>query len=120
MTKRLLTITVAVLFFTGLSFAATKKAQAAQPKERTFVGVVTDNHCGAKHMGPAAACVKKCVDGGAKLALYSRGKVYVLDPGDQAADHAGERVRVKGTLDGETIHVSSVEVAAASMGKKKM
>lgn len=121
MTKRLLTLTVAVLFFAGLSFAGAKKAQEAQPKERTFVGVVTDNHCGAHHMGDAAQCTKTCVEQhGAKYALYSRGKVYVLDPGDQAADHAGARVRVKGTLEGDTIHVSSLEAAASTMGKKKM
>lgn len=120
MTKRLLATAVAVLLFGGIGFAASAKKAQKTPKERTFVGVVTDTHCGLKgHMGPAAECVKKCVDGGAKYALGYRGKVYVLDPQDMAADHAGARVRVKGTMEGDTIHATSIEAVMAKTSKKK-
>jgi hypothetical protein len=114
MTKRLLIMTVAVLFFAGLTSAATTNAQEGQAKQQTFVGVVTDTHCPlGKHMGDPAECVKKCVGMGAKYALYSGGKTYVLDPQDPDADQAqaGKRVRIKGTLDGDTIHVASITPA---------
>jgi hypothetical protein len=37
-------------------------------------------------------------------------KVYVLEPQDKADGHAGHEVTVKGTLDGDTIHVTSLEM----------
>jgi hypothetical protein len=109
MTKRLLTIAIATLFFAGLTFAAGANGQKSS-KEGTYVGVITDTHCGAKgHMGPAAECVKKCVSMGAKYALASEGKVYVLEPQSMAAKHpGGSHVRVMGTLEGNTIHATSI------------
>jgi hypothetical protein len=84
--------------------------------QNTWRGVVSDSHCGAKHSTPsdeAAACVKKCVEGGAQYVLVSRGTVYKLDAQEKFADFAGKRVRVTGTLSGDTITVSSVEPAIA-------
>lgn len=109
MTKRLLTIAVAVLFCAGLTFAAGAKSHQTA-KEGSYVGVITDTHCGAKgHMGPAAECVKKCVSMGAKYALASNGKVYVLEPQSMAAKHpGGTHVRVEGKLEGDTIHATSI------------
>jgi hypothetical protein len=37
----------------------------------------------------------------------------VLDNQDEAAAHAGHHVTVKGTLDGDTIHVSSITMPKA-------
>jgi hypothetical protein len=117
MTKRLIATAVGVLLFAGMTFAAGNKTQKA-PKERTYVGVITDTNCGTKgHMGPAAECVKKCVEHGAKYALAYKGKVYVLEPQDAAAPHAGAKVRVKGTMEGMTIHATSIEAAAMKKSK---
>ncbi len=120
MSKRLLAVSTALLLGLGVAMAATRQEQKSPNKERTFVGEVTDSHCGAKHMGSAAQCTRACVEQhGAKYALAVRGKVYTLDPGDQAGQYAGERVRVKGTLEGDTIHVSSIEpVAQKKAGAK--
>ena len=119
MTKRLLVAAVAVLFFAGLAFAAGNGASNAA-KERTFVGVITDSHCGVKgHMGPAAECVKGCVAHGAKYALAYRGKAYILEPQEMAAKHpGGAHVRVRGTLEGDTIHATSIEAVASKMKMK--
>ncbi|MDE3135354.1 MAG: hypothetical protein KGL59_02165 [Acidobacteriota bacterium] len=108
MTKRLLAAAIAVFFVAGLSFAAGNKAQKA--KMETLTGVITDTHCGANgHMGSADACVKKCIGMGAKYALAVGKKVYVLDPQEMAAEHpGGAEVRVKGTVEGDTIHASSI------------
>jgi hypothetical protein len=75
--------------------------------------------CGAKHMegGLApAACVRACVQKGAKYALIVGDKVYALDTSDQAAlDNlsklAWEEAKVTGTANGDTISVKSVTAA---------
>ncbi len=93
--------------------------------EKSFRGVIGDAMCGAKHAtasADAAACVAKCVQGGSKYVLVSHGKGYQLDPQDKvSADLAGKNAKVKGTLNGETITVSSVTAAPAAKkaAKKK-
>jgi len=106
MTKRLTMLAVSFLLAGCLSWAAGK----------TFVGTVSDEHCGAKHAkaGDAAAqCVAKCAGGGAKYVLVSHAKVYKLDPQDKFADYAGKSVKVMGKLSGDAITVDTVEAAGA-------
>jgi hypothetical protein len=83
-----------------------------EAKTQTWSGVITNDMCGAKDASEAKAeCTKTCVkEHGAKYALYDRTdkKVYVLDPQDKAEGHEGHAVVVKGTLEGETIHVESL------------
>ncbi len=90
---------------------------------KTFTGTVSDSNCGAKHAkagDDAAACVAKCVSGGAKYVLVSGGTVYQLDAQDKFADFAGKSVKVTGTAKGDSITVASVEAAAAKKAKSKM
>jgi len=112
MTKRLLAAAITVLFFAGLTFAAGSNSQKTA-KVQTLSGVITDTHCGAKgHMGPADECVKKCVSMGAKYALAVGKEVYVIDPQSMVAEHAGgSHVTVKGTVEGMTIHATSITAA---------
>jgi len=82
--------------------------------EGSWSGVVSDDHCGAKHAAAsdaAASCVAKCVAGGAKYVLVSEGKVYKLTAQDKFASLAGKSVKVSGTEDAGTITVASVEAA---------
>jgi len=90
----------------------------AAAKPQSFSGKVSDSMCGAKHMmaGSEAACTRACVGKGAKYALVSGDKVYTLDTSDKAAldtldKLAGSNAKVTGTLNGETIQVSSVTAA---------
>ncbi len=106
MSKRLLFCAVALLIVAGMTVAADKG------KEGSWTGWVTDSMCGAKgdnakHADCAAKCVK---EHGAKYALYNpdEKKVYVLDPQDKAAAHAGHHVTVKGTVEGDTIKVNTI------------
>jgi hypothetical protein len=73
--------------------------------------------CGAKGANADHAdCAKTCVkEHGAKFALYdeSTKKVYILDPQEKAAEHAGHEVTVQGTLEGDTIHLTSISMKAA-------
>ena len=117
MLKRLLTCAFA------LAVAATFLVAADKGKEGSWTGWVTDSHCGAKGENPKHAdCAKKCVEGhGAKYALYTPAdkKVYVLDPQDTAAGHAGHHVKVTGTVEGDTIKVKSIETTGEQKGQDK-
>jgi len=83
---------------------------------QTFTGKVSDAMCGAKHMEGGldpAACVRACVQKGAKYALVVGDKVYTLDTSDQAAldelnKLAWDQAKVTGTAHGDTIAVKSV------------
>jgi len=113
MVKRLLMCVAVVLFAAGLAFTAQKSAA----KNGTYSGWITDSACGAKGASAEhASCAKKCVkEQGAKYALYNTEdkKVYILDPQDQAAENLGHPVTVTGTLDGNTIHVTSISASGA-------
>lgn len=103
---------MALLFVTGFSAAAQKS------KQGSWQGTITDTHCGTKaHMGDPAECMKKCISMGSKYALLSD-DVYVLEPQDKVVEHAGHTVTVQGTQAGDTIKVSSVEMAEAQEATK--
>lgn len=87
-------------------------------KVQTFTGTVTDAMCGASHMmeGDPAACLRTCVNKGSKYALVVGDKVYTLDSSTPAtleslAKLGAQKATVKGTLDGDTITVSSATAA---------
>jgi hypothetical protein len=89
---------------------------AAAGLAETMSGTVGDSMCGAKHEGAAAndaACVKKCVKGGASPIIISDGKVYQISAGSQAkvVPLLGMKVTVNGKLDGDTIDIAKVEAA---------
>ncbi len=87
----------------------------AAAKSSTLTGVIGDSMCGAKHMGgeSPAECTRACVKQGSAYALVVGDKVYKLKGGDAAAldKLAGEKATVTGTVDGDTIEVSSVAAA---------
>lgn len=83
--------------------------------KQTFTGEVGDSMCGRKHMEgePAADCTRACVAHGSKYALIVGDKIYTLDTADKAAlamldKQAGKQATVTGSLDGDTIAVTSV------------
>jgi hypothetical protein len=101
MQKKIAMLFVAMLAVGCMAFSA----------QHVFYGVVTDSMCGMKHSrasANAAQCVKGCVAKGAQYELSSRGKLYKLTPQDKFADYAGMRVRVHGSLSGDTITADTV------------
>ncbi len=116
MGKRLLICAVVLLLAAGMSLAGGKG------KEGSWTGWVTDTHCGEKGAKDGhTACANKCVkEMSAKYALYNPAdkKVYVLDPQDKAAEHAGHYVTVKGTAEGDTIKATSYTMAPQEKGEK--
>lgn len=117
MLKRAMLLGAAVLFATA-SYAAPQAESAA--KAKSWSGYITDAKCAMNAKARTdEACVKKCVAAGEKLVLYDtmNHKVYQLDPQSEVSDHASHHVRVSGTLDGDTIHVTAVKMIG--MAKKK-
>lgn len=97
-------------------------AQSAKPQQ-TWQGFVTDTHCGTncqvtKSMTPDKKCVDRCVREGSKYGLWVGNHVYELEPQSKAAHYAASDVSVKGTLDGETIHIDSIEPRKRAATKK--
>jgi hypothetical protein len=117
MVKRLMMCGIALLFAASIAFTGQKDTG----KSGTWSGWITDTICGAKGANAGhAACAEKCVkEHGAKYALYNPAdkKVYVLDPQEKAVGHAGHEVTVTGTLEGDTIHVTSLTMNAAKGGQ---
>lgn len=102
MVKKVLMLVAAMVVFGCLAWA------------ETITGTVSDSMCGMKHAkasAAAAACVKKCAAGGAKLVVVSKGKVYSTDNQDKLQGHEGEAVTVTGTVTGDSIAIDSVEAA---------
>jgi hypothetical protein len=81
---------------------------------QTFAGVITDAHCGAKHVTDsgqsAAGCTRLCVKSGSGYALVAGETVFALNGDAAFLDRfAGERVKIWGSLEGSQIRVDSVE-----------
>ncbi|MGA3125536.1 MAG: hypothetical protein ABSD13_02395 [Candidatus Korobacteraceae bacterium] len=98
--------------FAGLMVLTALCAIPAMAATATLTGVITDDMCGAKHMMPGksdAECIRACVKSGAKFAVVSDGKVYVL-AGKTAEVNAlaGKKVTVSGELKDNTMTVSSI------------
>jgi hypothetical protein len=101
----------AIVFFLAAVFS---NLYALAAHKQTFTGEVGDAMCGRKHMeGTPAECTRTCVEHGSKYALIVGEKIYILDATDKAAlatldQQAGKNATVTGTLNGDTIEVSSV------------
>ena len=82
-------------------------------RQRTYVGMVTCSRCLAKHSAKIGAtatdCARVCIRDGAKFTLVDGDQTYLLE-GDPTAlkQVAGERVRIVGARNRETITVASV------------
>ena len=81
-----------------------------------WTGWITDEHCAAKGASEGhKSCALKCAEKGAALVFYNPGdeKVYKLSDQAAAKDHVGHKVKVVGTVEGETITVESISEVKA-------
>jgi hypothetical protein len=100
----------------GLLLAASLSLAApGKDSTKTYVGNIGDSMCGAKHMMPGESdkdCTLECVKGGAKYILIDpSGKIYQLSDQKTPEQFAGAKVKVTGTLKGDTISVTSITAA---------
>jgi peroxiredoxin len=85
--------------------------QSENTKAASWSGVIINGSCNADEaFAEAAKCTAETP--GAALALYDDTirQVYALDPQDQAKQHLGDSVTVQGALEGNEIHVASIQM----------
>ncbi len=102
---------LALAFTLFCAFGA--EPQSSPTNLRTWIGYVTDMQCGThcKQVSPKVPdpnCVKLCVAKGSKYGLWSGNNVYMLEPQAKLVSFAAENVKVRGTLEGNTIQIVSV------------
>ena len=105
---KLRSIAALALFF----FSAVTLALAG---DSTMTGYISDSSCGARGANAAhEQCAVKCVkERGAKYVFVNDAdhKVYAIDAQDKAATQAGHHVTVKGTVDGDNLKLTSIDMA---------
>lgn len=115
-------VTVALIVVSALVFASAQRPRSnaaltapmkmGRADANTFVGLVSDSTCGPRHKlrdKSAEECTRTCQRAGASYVLVAGEKLYKLrgDPNDVAV-LAGQKAKVTGSLQGDTIHVSSI------------
>lgn len=106
-----LTIGLATVVLAGFGVLG---AVAGGTPPTTLTGEISDSMCGAKHMMAGnAACTRACVSKGSKYALVSGDKVYTIESSDKTVQDklsslAGEKAKVTGAVNGDTITASKV------------
>ena len=98
--------------FLALAVICGASAFAADQSAKPIDGWISDSQCGASHAGTGAACVKKCIEGGAKPVFVddTKKQVWKIDNPDTVAGHYGQHVAVQGTVtaDDHSVHIASV------------
>jgi hypothetical protein len=116
MKKKIALTSLAVLFAGAMAFAggngkAAKSSSKSSMSGKTYYAVITDSNCGLKHSvasAEAAACVEKCVKGGAKYEAVYHKKLYQLEPQDKFEGMGGKRVKITGSEANGTITADTV------------
>ena len=78
-------------------------------------GYISDAACAGKKEDHGASddhasCAARCIKGGSPAVFVSDGKVYKISNQDKVVAHAGHKVTLSGTMDGDTIMVDSVKM----------
>jgi len=89
----------------------------AMAADGTWTGYIADSKCGAQAANDGAReCTIKCVTAGATYVFVNDGdkKIFAINDQAKVAEHAGHHVTVKGAVEGDTLKLSSIEMAAKS------
>jgi hypothetical protein len=103
---RFVSVPVVALFVSSFAFAG----------DASLTGYITDSKCGAKAAYEGATeCTVKCIKEGAKYVFVNDAnkKVYAIADPDKVAAHAGHHVTVKGSVEGDTLTVDTIDMAPA-------
>jgi hypothetical protein len=102
-----------VLLIIGLYFCSMSILAFAE--DHTWDGWVSDSKCAAKGANAShMACAKKCIAAGEKPVFVSDKNQEVIPVANpqMLRDHAGEHVKVVGTMSHGALHVDKVDVVA--------
>jgi hypothetical protein len=113
--NRLLTLVVtfgvAALAVWAQNLDAPTALKMGQTGANTFVGIISDSSCGARHKmmdKSAEECTRTCQRAGAKYVLVAGEKVYALSGRtNDVAYLAGQKAKITGSLQGNSIAVSA-------------
>ena len=86
----------------------------AMASESTVTGWISDSACTTGNAGASQAqrdCAKRCLEGGEAAVLVADGdqKVYKLVNAPNAKEHLKTKVRVTGSVEGDTLKVTKLE-----------
>ena len=103
----------------GVLFSMVPQA-VARPNNVTntgaWSGIVVSSACNADEaFNESPECIKDVP--GAKLSLYddTNRVIYGLEPQESVTAHLGDAVTVRGTLDGDTVHMASIELMSIGL-----
>jgi hypothetical protein len=110
--KRFCVYLAAFIFMLPLAGAG----QNNPTKSGSWSGILVSSSCNADEAFAESPECSKNVPG-AKLSLYddTNRVVYGLEPQESVVAHLGDAVTVRGTLDGETIRVASLELMSIGL-----
>jgi hypothetical protein len=100
-------------FATGMAITLFAAA-LAMAADGSWTGYISDSKCGVKGANDKAGeCTTKCVKEGAKYVFVNDTdkKVFVVDAQDKVAAHAGHHVTVTGTVEGDTLKLTTIDMA---------
>ncbi|MFI5056769.1 MAG: DUF5818 domain-containing protein [Candidatus Acidiferrales bacterium] len=100
-------------FATGMAITLFAAA-LAMAADGSWTGYISDSKCGVKGANDKAGeCTTKCVKEGAKYVFVNDTdkKVYVVDAQDKVAAHAGHHVTVTGIVEGDTLKLTTIDMA---------
>ena len=103
-------------FVLGSFMAASLCAGLAFADEWT--GYISDAHCGATHDKVSDAnskCIAGCMKKGGEPVFVYNGKVlkFDADSATKAIAFAGQEVKIDGSLDGDTVKITSIDKAGS-------
>jgi hypothetical protein len=105
------TVGVAALAVWAQNLYAPTALKMGQTGTNTFVGIISDSSCGARHTmmdKSAEECARTCQRAGAKYVLVAGEKVYGLrGRTNDVAYLAGQKAKITGWLHGNSIAVSA-------------
>lgn len=96
-------LSVAILVLCG----AALRAEAAD-----YTGYISDAKCAGKGKGGVeahAACAVKCIKAGEAAVFVVGDKVYKVADQSKVVEHAGKKVTISGTVEGDSIKVEKVK-----------
>ncbi len=98
---------------TSFAFGRTPANPPQSNDPVTVSGLISDSRCGARHATESgnvpAQCARVCARRGARYVVVNGDTTYVLVGSETAFDaFAGQRAQVNGTLNGDTLKVSSI------------
>ena len=111
MRKTLFILTMALCVAAVASVTSSIAKNSNNKVPQTIEGYIVDKPCSTKKaMWDNEACVAKCLrDGAAAVLVTEEGKVYELDQQDKAKAFPGKKVKVSGSVSGDSISVTSIE-----------